>query len=288
MDWSDIIENANDWDQRYLDGVVHSLELYENPEDLRRVIQEYLSFKNRGAFKATNPYSKRLWLAEILQSFLAIKRGEAGDSWSEALEKGTVACALVTFTHEDWACADTNIQFDLSKAKTMVRNALVGTDFLARFEAAVYKNEEWETGGVTGKLVCFHCHGIVWASSRSVLDRLRTRINPRFAPILSSKAGIRFDSLNTEKDLVAALAYIGKMTTLGKRTVKKANGKTIQKPAKISFKSQHHLFNALKKHDLFKFWLSGGEGVRAIREARTKLKGYKPRRVPNIRRKYLY
>jgi hypothetical protein len=292
MDWSEIIDEAKEWDRRYLDGVVHSLELYEDPHDLQKVIHEFLSYKNRGAFKLTNPHSKRLWMAELILSFLALKRGESGESWDEALESRSVACALVTFTHDEWACADNNIQFGLGRAKQMVRNALNGVDFIAHFEAAPYRNEEWVTDGVVGKLISFHCHAIAWASSRSVLDRLRKRINPRFIPLLGNRSGVQFKKLDSEQDLITALAYISKMPTLGYRTFKKRNGKIGQAKSKISFKSRHHLFTALKKYDLFKFWLSGGDGAKAIREARTKLKGYKPRRPPidrkRFRQKYLW
>ena len=159
----------------------------------------------------------------------------------------------------------------------MVRNALMGTDFIGCFEAAVYNNEEWETDGVVGKLISFHCHAISWASSYSLLSRLRSRIKGRFEPILGNRFGVRFAKLKTEKDLVTAVAYIAKMPTLGYRTFKRENGKKRQESSKLSFKSRHHLFTALKKYDLFKFWLSGGDGVKAIRAARAKLKGYKPR-----------
>jgi hypothetical protein len=82
---------------------------------------------------------------------------------------------LITFTHKEWACADNNIQFNIGRAKQMVRNALMGTDFIGCFEAAVYNNEERETDGVVGKLISFHCHAISWASSYSLLSRLRSR-----------------------------------------------------------------------------------------------------------------
>src|ERR1035437_3467271 len=272
-----IIRNAEEWDQRYLEVTVHSLERHEDYRTFEQTKRQFLSRKNRGEFNLTNPYSKRLWLPELLHSFLTIigDRDEAGldDDYGDL----KVACALITFTHKEWACADNNIQFDIGRAKQMVRNALMGTDFIGCFEAAVYNNEEWETDGVVGKLVSFHCHAISWASSYSLLSRLRSRIKGRFEPILGNRFGVRFAKLKTEKDLVTAVAYIAKMPTLGYRTFKRENGKKRQESSKLSFKSRHHLFTALKKYDLFKFWLSGGDGVKAIRAARAKLKGYKPR-----------
>ena len=286
-----VILDAEEWDQKYLEVTVHSLERYENGRDLEQTIRQFLSRKNRGEFKITNPYSKRLWLPELLHSFLTIMHNHDEAGLDDDYGDLRVACALITFTHKEWACADNNIQFNIGRAKQMVRNALIGTDFIGCFEAAVYKNEEWETGGVLGKLVCFHCHAIVWASCYSLLSRLRSRIKSRFEPILGNKSGVRLDALKTRKDLLQAVAYIAKMPAMGYRTVRKSNGKKAQEPSRITFKSRHHLFTALKAYDLFKFWLSGGDGVRAIRAARAKLKGYKTRDPIDRnehRRKYLW
>ena len=86
---------------------------------------------------------------------------------------------MVTFIDLSWAFPIDNIKFDLDAAKQKVRNALTGLSFIACFEAACYTNEEWETDGVSGKLVSFHCHALVWATNRSQLVRRRAKINPR-------------------------------------------------------------------------------------------------------------
>jgi hypothetical protein len=272
----DLIREAEEWDSKYLDVIVHSVKLYAE-DDYQGLIKEFLSHTNRGAFKLTNPHSKKLWLPELIQSFLRTRRVEHGHSWKKALQERRVACAVVTLTHKDWACSDTNIQFDLKRAKQKVRNALVGTDFLASFEAAPYKNEEWKTDGKVGKLICFHCHAVAWSGSRSGLDRLRSRIKGRFEPILGNKSGARFDALKTENDLTKTIRYMTKMPFLGYRTVTNGKGKKTQRSSNITFKSRWHLFNALKQYDLFEFWLAGGEGVNTLREARNRLKKkYKP------------
>ena len=270
----DLIKKAEEYDDKYLDVVIHSLDLYE-PDRRYELAQEFLSRKNRGAFHLTNPHSKKLWLPELIQSFLSIKGGDdEPGGWQEALEESKVACSLVTLTHEDWACADTNIQFDLGRAKQKVRNALAGTNFIARFEAAPYQNEDWETDGVIGKLICFHCHAIAWSSSRSDLDRVRSYIKPRFKPILGKEAGAHFAALKTEGDLVTALAYEAKMPLLGKRTVTNDKGKTTQRTSsRISYRTHRHLFHALKNYDLFQFWLAGGrDATGALRQARNRVK----------------
>jgi hypothetical protein len=272
----DLIKKAEAYDDKYLNVMVHAIELRDR-DRREQLIQEFLSKKNRGAFKATNPHSKKLWLTELLQQFLALQRQQHGRSWREALGAG-VACALVTLTHEDWACADNNIEFNLGKAKQMVRNALGGTNYIACFEAAIYKNEKWETGGVVGKLISFHCHAVAWSGNRTELDRLRSYIRPRFEPILGNSSGARFDALRAESDLAASITYMTKMPYLGKETVVDSKGKKKQRSSsKISYESREHLFNALKKYDLFQFWLSGGEGASVLRGARNRLKAkHKP------------
>lgn len=271
-----LISQAEEWDRKYLDVVVHSLEVYDS-ESRGQIVHDFLSRRNRGAFNLTNPHSKRLWLPELLKSFLYWRRKRYGRSWQSDLEDGQVACALVTLTHQDWACADTNIQFDLQRAKQKVRNALAGTNFIACFEAAPYKNETWVTDGEIGKLICFHCHAIAWPKRWSDLDRLREYIKPRFTPILGNPSGIRIDRLKAEDDLQRALRYMTKMPFLGYGTITNGQGKKTQRSSKITFHSRRQLFHALKQHSLFDFWLGGGEGTHILREPRNRLKKkYKP------------
>jgi hypothetical protein len=185
------------------------------------------------------------------------------------LKEGRVVCALVTFTDESWACPDTHIEFDLSRAKQKVRNALGGLSFVAAFEAAYYVNEKWEKAGKEGNLVSFHCHAVVWATHYSQLSRCRKRIKPRFRPILGNN-GVRFDALKKSEDVCKALRYQAKMPALGYRTVPRGWGKKTQASAKLSYLSRYRLFTALQQYDLLDFWLAGGEEQRFfVRRERT-------------------
>jgi hypothetical protein len=199
-----------------------------------------------------------------------------GRSWQKDLKYRKVACGFITLTHEEWACADVNIQFDLKRAKQQVRAAFAKTNFVASFDVAPYKNENWQTEGETGKLICFHCHAIVWSGSLSGLRRLQNKIQGRFKPILGKSRGVHMKALKTESDLAGTLTYMAKMPVLGKRTVPK-NGKTTQRDANVSFRTRRELFHALKDYSTFDFWLAGGEGTAILRRPRNRLKAeYKP------------
>jgi hypothetical protein len=193
------------------------------------------------------------------------------------LERGLIACALVTFTDESWACPDTAIEFDLKRAKQKVRNALNGLSFVAAFEAAYYVNEQWEKNEKRGKLVSFHCHAVVWATHKSQLVRRRARIKPRFRPILCNKSGVRFDVLKKSDDLCRAIRYQATMPARGYRTVAQAPGKKTQTSAKLSYLARYRLFSALAQYDLLDFWLAGGEGKEIFLEARKSLAGHRQR-----------
>ena len=267
----DLVREAEEWDRRYLDVVVHSLAVYD-AEDQDDLIREFLSKRYRGNFKLTNPHSKKLWLPALLQSFLGKWANLYGCNWEEDLRESKIVCGLVTFTHDDWASADSNIQFDLRRAKQKVRNALSGTDFIASFDAAVYANESWQTNGEDGKLVSFHCHAIVWIGSQSGLDRLRRRIQRQFRPILGNKSGVHVRRIKDETGLARSTRYLAKMPLLGYRTLRRRNGKKIQTHSKITFSSRRNLFHALKNYSTFDFWLAGGEGVPVLRGPRNDLK----------------
>jgi hypothetical protein len=281
----EIVAGARKWDNLYLRSTIHAVELYEDPHEVEHVIQEFLSGRNKGAFKLTNPFSKRIWLRELLIAFYGRKESQA-QSWHDdgdrvplmvGLKGGRVVCALVTFTDESWACPDTAIKFDLAQAKQKVRNALNGLSFVAAFEAAHYVNEEWEKNGKRGKLVSFHCHAVVWATHQSQLARRRFRIKPRFRPILGNKTGVRFDVLKKADDLCKAIRYQAKMPARGYRTVAQASGKKTQTSAKLSYLARYRLFTALAEYDLLDFWLAGGEGKWIFRTARKSLAEHRQR-----------
>src|SRR4051794_29078878 len=122
FDLAEIIAKAEEWDDRYLQATVHAINRYEI-DDCEKIVRRFLSRKSRDGFNATNSHSKRVWLPQIIQSFWNIQKKRHGRGWQEALATD-VAAALVTFTDSGWACADTNIRFDLQRAKQKVRNAL--------------------------------------------------------------------------------------------------------------------------------------------------------------------
>ena len=301
LDVDELVAGAERWDDLYLYSTIHAVELYERPHEAKEVIQAFLSRKRLGDFKATNPFAKRIWLKELLIAFYGHEcnrnRKDEGNRfplmsparyWYLAegskyplmagLKEGRIVCAFVTFTDKSWACPDTHIEFDLKRAKQKVRNALSGLSFIATFEAAYYVNEEWEKDANRGKLVSFHCHAVVWATSWAQLSRRRTRIKPRFRPILGNKSGVRFDALKKAEDVCKAVRYQAKMPALGYRTVPVGWGKKTQRSAKLSYLSRYRLFQALQQYDLLDFWLAGGEGAKILHEARTKLNEHRERK----------
>jgi hypothetical protein len=282
VDVDEIVAGARKWDDLYFQSTIHAVELYEDPYEVKQVIQEFLSGRNKGGFKLTNPWSKRIWLRELLIAFYGRDSNYQGRKEGRlplmaGLKEGRVVCALVTFTDERWACPDTAIEFDLERAKQKVRNALTGLSFVAAFEAAHYVNEKWKRNGNEGNLISFHCHAVVWATHYSQLTRRRTGIKLRFRPILGLKSGVRFDALRKTKDVCKAVRYQAKMPARGYRTVVKANGKKTQKVAKLSYISHYRLFKALQQYDLLDFWLTGGEGKTIFGAARKKLAEHRRR-----------
>src|SRR3954454_11962707 len=163
LDVDEFVAGARKWDDMYLYSTIHAVELYERPYQVRQVIRDFLSRKNLGDFKATNPFAKRIWLKELLIAFYGHdcnKKSQAPDEddggpypLTAGLKEGRIVCALATFIDAAWACPDTHIEFDLNRAKQRVRNALSRCSFIAGFEAACYVTEEWEKGRSRGKLV---------------------------------------------------------------------------------------------------------------------------------------
>jgi hypothetical protein len=279
IDIAEVLAEAEKWDEMYLGSTIHSVELYEDPQDVEETVDKFLSKKGRRAFKITNPFSKQIWLRELIAAFFDIESRPNGlMSMGEGLARGFAACALVTFTDRAWACPDTKIEFDLDRAKQKVRNALNGLSFVAAFEAAYYINESWKKDGHKGKLVSFHCHAVLWATSRAQLSRRRTKIKPRFRPLLGNKTGVRFDAMKKADDLCAVVRYQAKMPALGYRTIKGIWGRKTQKSAKLSYRSRFRLFKALQRYDILDFWLAGGEGAVVLGRARRKLLEYRRRK----------
>jgi hypothetical protein len=186
VDVDEIVAGTRKWDDLYLGSTIHAVELYEDRRKVKQVIQEFLSGRNKRAFKLTNPSSKRIWLRELLIALYSNDqwqkergspdpRDDPSNPYNDrrlplmaGLKEGRVVCALVTFIDESWACPDTAIEFDLARAKQKVRNALTGLSFVAAFEAAYYVNEKWKKNGKEGNVISFHCHAVVWATQPNV------------------------------------------------------------------------------------------------------------------------
>lgn len=265
------ISRAIHYDRKYLDVTVHSIDLYD-PQKKSELVHEFLSRENRGAFKATNPHSSRLLMAELLDAF-ANNLPKAGRDDEEM-----APCALVTITHEAWTCADSNIDFDLRAAKKKARAALAATNYIACFEPGHYVNCYYRDlgssyyGSADGRLVSFHCHAIVWASSRYKLDQLRKRLQRRFRPIPGNRSYINVSRLRTQEDAGRAVVYMSKAPYLGYTKTVKEGGATGQKTtARIPHKARMRLFNEMSKYKTFDLWLAGGHGVAPLRDARNRL-----------------
>jgi hypothetical protein len=193
------------------------------------------------------------------------------------LKEGRVVCALVTFTDESWACPDTHIEFDLSRAKQKVRNALGGLSFVAAFEAAYYVNEKWEKAGKEGNLVSFHCHAVVWATHYSQLSRCRKRIKPRFRPILGNN-GVRFDALKKKRGRLQGSSLPSENAR--PRLPDRASGVGQENPSigqalvPVTLSSVHGSSTIRPARFLAGRW----RGAKILREARTNLNAHGERR----------
>jgi hypothetical protein len=114
LDLDKLFDEVLKWDERYLGAVIHAVELYESYDQARPTIQDFLSRKNRWAFKATNPHSKQIWFHGLINSYL---NSSLKDMRPVKEGNPKIRCAMVTFTHKDWVCTDADIKFDLEKAK---------------------------------------------------------------------------------------------------------------------------------------------------------------------------
>lgn len=272
---SEILEYAEDWDNRYLDLNVRAIHKSLPREDAEELIEEFLSKKSQFSFNSANPFSKKLLLSELLPKLL-ISLAEGDVSPDGELK---YSCALVTFLRDEWNFPEGAIRFDPAKAKKIVRNALAGFDFIGRFEAVTYQNEFIDIGGESKPRVCFHCHCIIWtASAYSKLERLRKSLRHRFGG--GSRQGAHFKKVDTPRGLAKSFRYISKVPTLGKRLIKTADGAFRQKSRVINLRSYFAMFSEMRKSDMYTFWLSGGEGARMLREARLRLREKANRKRP--------
>lgn len=276
----EVLADQKGWDNRYLQSVIHSIEISDNdPREKEALIEQFLSRETRGSFKATNPYSKQIFLPLLMEKLLEaigpprpsesleIKPGEFTTIPMEMLLRAqNTVFVHVTFTDQAWSTCDRNIQFDLAKAKQRIRNALGGTNFLGRFEAAIYNNVNHTHHGVEGKLVLFHCHVLAWANNISKLRRVREHMHHRFTPPSGSKTSVKMQKVPRE-EVPAVVGYISKLPNLGYRKVEVESG-TTQVKARLRPSSHYRFFKAMTDYSMFDFWLTSGEGREPLRSAR--------------------
>ena len=262
-----LFDDAIKYDERYLEAAIHAVELYDSRDQARERIRDFLSRKSQWDFKATNPYSKQIWFNGLIDSYLNSNLRDMRPL-GERDNVPKYKCGLITYTHSDWVCTDVDFQFDLEKAKQKVRNALSGMTFIACFEAAYYTNEEITKDGKTGKLVSFHCHAIVWASSTYKIKKARMNSKSRFKPILGCKTAVRADTIKSAEDVCGTIRYQTKLPFYGYRTVVE-NGKTTQKKAHLSNRQRFNLLKAMGAYDLLDLWLAGGDGAELLASAKT-------------------
>jgi len=211
-DITKLLRGADLWDSKYLTAIKAAIAKHQDPATAAQTIRKYLSKESRGDFNLVNPYSRKIMRRELLIA--------AADLEDALFEVGTVVM-LATFADRQWACRDRAIAFDIHAAKQKIRTAMTGMNYLGVFEAALYPGRQWETDGKTGSLVSFHCHAIVWSSSKSKLQRHKATISARFEPI-DERDVATFPVLNhikTMKDLKTVLRYTTKMHFEGYRRV---------------------------------------------------------------------
>lgn len=267
--YKECVNNIDFFNKQYHAATLRSLEKYSEHNTLLHC-QRHMSRRSARNFSAVNPHANSLWTIAVVRSFIDTLSNALPFNERSPLQPLPISCPLVTFTHQPWHFPDTCINFDLGKAKRMLRNALAGTNFIARFEPAVYRNENCIHHGHVGNLVSFHAHALCWGGGRAALIRRLSAKRERFRPSLGSESGLRIDQCKTWEDAARALAYIGKMPELGYRTVKR-NGKITQQPARMTLRSRYNLFEFMKQTDLRCYWLAGGQGTLALKGARTRL-----------------
>jgi hypothetical protein len=263
------VDGAKKYDEMYRQEMIRAVEAYEDPRRARSTIRQHLSRAGCAAFAAHNPYSKQEWLRYVLEAFLKDYRRSVRAGFGFGSSAPLLPIAMLTITDKLWTCPHNNIQFDLDKAKQKIWNALRGIDFIGAFEVAVYVNEETTLNGVTGKLLSFHVHLLVWASSRSTLDRHCKTVQSRFVGMLGRKHGIRIDKRETVKDACRTLRYAAKLPLWGKRTFWASHG-VRQKQARISQQASFNLLNKMRNYKVHDFWLGSGRGAKILKKARAR------------------
>jgi hypothetical protein len=221
-----------------------------------RTIRAYLSQEKLADFNLVNPYARKVFREHLLMEVADVEGGQFATGG---------AVMLATFADHAWACCDRACNFDFDKTKQKIRNALSGMDYIAAIEAGVYPHTKWTTDGVTGCLVSFHCHAVVWRTSKSKLRRHQARIAARFKPVHEDDKKLPFlNNLKTLKDVLKALRYLTKMTLEG--YPRKSSG--TQEHVPLDAGHHYRLFKFLRGRSLFDAWLAGGKDTEVLRHAK--------------------
>jgi len=267
MELDDFLYTAEKWDAKYRKVVISALREYQ-PERAGAIIQRYLSRERQAEFNMVNTYSRAIFRRELLPITLE----------ANLIREG-VALMLGTFTPFEWAHCDRDIQFDYADAKSTLRNAFPGMNFLGVIEPAYYPKVKWQRDERVGKLISFHAHVLVWDTSETKLRRHQRELRSRFKPVDPGDRGTpMFNLLKTIKDLAKVVRYATKMPYEGYDKKKKENAagsgdshnSTSVKQSHLELEPIYHyrLFKFLRKHKLFAAWLAGGDGAELLRRTR--------------------
>jgi hypothetical protein len=246
-------------DAEYLTELRAVIYRFEGQEIGAKTISRYLSQEKLAEFNLVNPYARKVFREHLLMEVADVEGGQFPTGG---------AIMLATFADHAWACSDRALNFDFDKAKQKIRNALSGMDYIAAIEGAVYPHTKWTTDGVTGCLVSFQCHAVVWSTSKSVLRRHQAKIADRFKPVHEDDKKLPvLNNLKTMKDLLKVIRYLTKMTLEGYRR-KVSKGKVGQVHTDLNAGHLYRLFKFLRERNLFDAWLAGGTGTELLRHAK--------------------
>jgi hypothetical protein len=246
----------NKKDAEYITELRAAIYRFEGQEIGAKTIGRYLSQEKLADLNLVNPYARKVFREHLLMEVADVEGGQFATGG---------AVMLATFADRAWACCDRALNFDFDKAKQKIRNALSGMDYIAAIEGAVYPHTKWTTDGIAGCLVSFHCHAVVWSTSKSVLRRHQARIAARFKPVHEDDKKLPFlNNLKTLNDVLKALRYLTKMTLEGYR--RKSSG--TQEHVPLDAGHHYRLFKFLRGRCLFDAWLAGGKGAEVLRHAK--------------------
>jgi hypothetical protein len=254
-----LLRYASKKDSEYLSKMQAALEKHDDFAALS--IPVYLGESEWRELNLVNPYARRV--------FRKILLNEVGDlEQSSNIQRGVVT--LLTFADADWTCGDRNYSFDFDAAKRKIRNALKGMDYIATIEIGIYPGISFDPRKkAQGCLVSFHAHAVVWASSRSKLERHKKTISDRFTPVhkQDTKTYPIINNLKVLKDVLKVLRYLTKMPSDGYQ-LKEGKAGHLQEHAPLNAGHLYRLFEFLKDYSIYDVWIAGGRGAEIMRDVR--------------------